>query len=241
MQPHRHSHSTNGLHISPEMRLEIVDLIDERISQVHVTRHDFTELKNIVAIIGQNVRELTEAQKGTDQRVDKLSLAVTELTEAQKNTNQRVKELAEAQMRTEKRLDSLEETQARGFKSLSDQISALGSRWGIYNEATFRATLQGIFAKMENVTIREGMYGGRQVDVVIRNGEHILLEITSRMHSRDIDNLYTSADDYQAREGVTPLLMVATSYVSPRLMQKIMSLSRKIDIFSYEGEEQDPV
>ncbi len=216
MQTPRQSQRKTGMHIPPGMRREIVELIDERISHVHVTRHDFTELKDIVARFGQEVSELAEAQKGTEQRVS---------------------ELAEAQMRTEKRLDSLEETQAKGFKSLSDQISALGSRWGIYNEATFRATLQGIFAKMEGVTIFEGEYGGMQVDVVIRNGEHILLEITSRMHAKDIDNLYVSADDYQAREGVTPHLMVATSYVSPRLMQKIMGLERKIDIFSYEGEE----
>ncbi len=90
---------------------------------------------------------------------------------------------------------------------------------------------------MDGVEVREGFYGGRQVDVIIRNGEHILLEITSRMHSRDIDNLYASADDYRQREGIDPLLMVAPLYVSPRLMQKIMSLERKIDIFSYEGEE----
>ena len=203
MQTQRQGHRPTGGHIPPGMRREIVDIIDERISQVHVTRHDFTELKDIVASLGQEVRGLTEAQ-----------------------------------IRTEKRLDSLEENQAQGFQSLSNQISALGSRWGIYNEATFRATLQGIFAKMEGVTIREGNYGGRQVDVVIRNGEHILLEITSRMHAKDIDHLYCSADDYQAREGVAPLLMVATSYVSPRLMQKIMGLERKIDIFSYDGEEE---
>ena len=230
MQTHRQSQHTTNMHIPPGMRLEIERIIDQRISQVHVTRHDFTELKNIVASLGQDVCKLTvavgelrDAQKQTDQRVDKLSLAVSELTEAQ--------------MRTEKRLDSLEETQAKGFKSLSDQISALGGRWGIYNEATFRNTLRGIFAKMEGVEVREGEYGGRQVDVIIRNGEHILLEITSRMHARDIDHLYASADDYQDREGIEPLLMVATSYVSPRLMEKIINLERKIDIFSYEGEE----
>ena len=85
--------------------------------------------------------------------------------------------------------------------------------------------------------MREGVYGDRPVDVIIRNGEHVLLEITSRMHPKDIERLYRSADDYQRREGVTPTLMVATSYISPRLMEKIMGLERKIEIFSYEAEE----
>jgi hypothetical protein len=85
--------------------------------------------------------------------------------------------------------------------------------------------------------VEEGFYGGRQVDIIIRNGEHILLEITSRMHSKDIEKLYRSADDYRTRTGIEPKLMVATSYVSPKVMQKIMGLERRIDIFSYEGEE----
>ncbi|MBF0102143.1 MAG: DUF3782 domain-containing protein [Desulfobacterales bacterium] len=120
---------------------------------------------------------------------------------------------------------------------MKNQISALGSRWGIYNEGTFRATIQGVFKKMSGIEVREGYYGDRQVDIIIRNGEHIMLEITSRMHSGDIAKLYRSADDYKQREGIEPYLMVATSYISPRLMQKIMGLERKIDIFSYEGEE----
>ena len=124
-----------------------------------------------------------------------------------------------------------------GFKSLSDQIAALGSRWGIYNEGTFRSTIRGLLSRTPGIEVREGMYGGRQVDVIIRNGEHVLLEITSRMHPEDIERLYRSADDYQQREGVTPALMVATSYISPRLMERIMKLERKIEIFSYEGEE----
>lgn len=113
----------------------------------------------------------------------------------------------------------------------------MGSRWGLHTESTFRATIRRIVRDMEGVTVKKGMYGGQEVDVVIRDGEHILLEITSRMHAKDIDSLYRSADDYEQPEGVTPTLMVATSYVSPKLMQKIMGLSRPIEIFSYEGEE----
>ena len=70
---------------------------------------------------------------------------------------------------------------------------------GIYNEEHFRSTMYGVLSALDGVTIKEGYYGGRQVDIVIRNGEHILLEITSRMHAKDIDKLYQSADDYEAR------------------------------------------
>ena len=176
------------LRVTPEIRREIVRIVDERIKGVQVTKEDFSELKGIVG------------------------------------------ELAEAQKRTEARMEV-------GFQSLSDQIAALGSRWGIYNEGTFRSTIRGLLSRVHGMEVREGEYGGRQVDVIIRNGEHVLLEITARMHPGDIERLYHSADDYQAREGVEPALMVATSYISPRLMERIMGLERKIEIFSYEAEE----
>ena len=204
------------LRVTPEIRREIVQIVDERIKDVQVTKEDFSELKGIVG-------ELAEVQRETVAQVQ-------ELAEAQQRTEARVQELTEAQKRTEVRMEA-------GFEGLSNQIAALGSRWGIYNEGTFRSTIRGLLSRTQGVEVREGVYGDRQVDVIIRNGEHVLLEITSRMHPKDIERLYRSADDYQSREGVTPTLMVATSYISPRLMEKIMGLERKIEIFSYEAEE----
>jgi DNA repair exonuclease SbcCD ATPase subunit len=69
------------------------------------------------------VRELAEAQKRTEQRVDvlaqrldaltqrvdALTRQVAELVEAQKRTEQRIEELAEAQKRTEERIGRLED------------------------------------------------------------------------------------------------------------------------------------
>lgn len=148
-----------------------------------------------------------------------------------------VQSLAEAQGRTEQRIEELAEIQKQGFHTLTNQIAGLGSRWGIYNEGTFRSTIRGLLSKMEGVEVREGYYGDRQVDVIIRNGEHVMLEITARMHLKDISKIYSSADDYKTKEGIEPSLMVATSYISPRLMEKVMGLERKIEVFSYEAEE----
>ena len=191
--------------------------------------------------------------KGLTGEVKELAGEVKELAGEMKALAGEVRELAVAQARTEERLEKLTENVQKlaesheGLqhkvdwqeKTISDKIASLGSRWGIYNEATFRATLQAVFRKMEGITVKTGFYDDREIDVVLRNGEHILLEITSRMHSSDIKKLYRSADDYYRREGVKPTMMVATSYVSPKLMQKIMNLERPIEIFSYEGYEEE--
>jgi len=86
-----------------------------------VKTSDFNELKGIVRELAEaqkrteiKVEELAEAQKRTEIRVEELAEAqkrteirVEELAEAQKRTEIRVEELAEAQKTTEKRLDSL--------------------------------------------------------------------------------------------------------------------------------------
>ena len=265
--------------ITPEIRAEIVKIVDERIREAHVTKEDFSELKAIVKELGIKVGQLAEAQKKTEQRVEELAEAqkkteqrveelveaqkkteqrVEELAEAQKKTEQRVEELAEAQKKTEQRVEelahsqkellqaqkrleervlSLEERMEAGFKSLSDQIAALGSRWGIYNEATFRATIKGILGKQKGIEIKSGHYGDREVDIIIRDGEHIILEITSRLRYSDVEKLIASGEDYKQKHGIEPLLMIATNYISPKLMQRILTLPQKIDVFSYEGEE----
>ena len=195
-----------------------------------VSHQDFSELK-------MTVTRIAVLQQNTEHSLDELRGEVKKLAEAQVRTEAKVEQLAEAQDRLAEAQTRTEQEICELRKSLTDQIAALDSRWGIYNEGTFRSTIYGVLQKMEGVTVKEGWYNDRQVDVVIRDGEHILLEITSRMHAKDIDRLYKSAEDYEQKESIRPKLMVATSYVSPKLMQKIMGLDRTIEIFSYEGEE----
>jgi DNA repair exonuclease SbcCD ATPase subunit len=101
--------------LTPELKLEIIDLIDDRISKRHITREDFSALRDIIKELAeaqkkteQRVEELAEAQRDSGKRLDKLEVVVTELAEAQKRTEQRVEELAEAQRDSGKRLDKLE-------------------------------------------------------------------------------------------------------------------------------------
>ena len=92
-----------------------------------VTKEEFKELTDVVRGLGETVKdisntvkELAEAQKKTEQRLERLEAAVQRLTEAQEKTEQRVsklevtmQELAEAQKRTEQRLERLEATVQR--------------------------------------------------------------------------------------------------------------------------------
>jgi chromosome segregation ATPase len=117
--------------IAPEIKHQIIKLIDERIKEAHITKEDFSELKSIVHDIAIAQKELVEAQKRTEARVEQLAEAqkrtearVEELVEAQKRTDEHVKELAEAQKRTEFRLEELAEAQKRTEARVEELVEA---------------------------------------------------------------------------------------------------------------------
>ncbi len=99
-------------------------VLTEVITNAYNKVSDFNELKAIV-------KELAEAQKRTENRVEGLAERVEELAEAQKRTENRVEglaermeELAEAQKRTETRLEELAEAQKRTETRLEELAEA---------------------------------------------------------------------------------------------------------------------
>lgn len=88
--------------------------------------------------------------------------------------------------------------------------------------------------KKTGYTVSRGYYGGREVDIVIRNGEHILLEITSSMRKSDIGLYNRSAQDYKEKTGILPKIMVAAIYIPPTVMKEIVESPVPIEIFTIE-------
>ncbi len=116
--------------VEPPLR-EILILILEEMERQRaqweesVTKTEFNELKEIVRDLGQTVKELAEAQRRTEERVDKLSQRMEELVEAQKRTEACVEELAEAQKRTEQRLEAFEKQTEENFNRVWKAINEL--------------------------------------------------------------------------------------------------------------------
>ena len=79
MQTARHT----AFRITPTVRVEFEQIIDQRIKDVHVTKEDFSELKAIVKDIAAiqkrtetKLEELVDAQKRTEIALEKLSLGL---------------------------------------------------------------------------------------------------------------------------------------------------------------------
>lgn len=93
-----------GKKIDPELKLTLLELVDERVRRIEVRREDFLELQAVV-------RKLSEAQVGTERRLSQLTERVDALAGA-------VEALAQAQARTEAAVQQLAQQVGR----LSDHV-----------------------------------------------------------------------------------------------------------------------
>jgi hypothetical protein len=89
-------------------------------------------------------------------------------------------------------------------------IGALGSRWGLYSEASFRNALKAILEESFGVQVlnltdfdESGEVFGRpdqvELDIIIKNGDVILCEIKSYMSKADIYSFDRKVAFYQQR------------------------------------------
>jgi hypothetical protein len=150
-----------------ELRKPLVRLVDIVLLRLReefaVKREDFEEVRSAL-------RELAEAQKRTEERVEELAQAqkrteerVEELAQAQKRTEERVEELAQAQKRTEERVEELAQAQKRTEASvgrLEEAVLKLAEAQRRTEENVAELTLaQKRFAKHFNTQI--GALGAR--------------------------------------------------------------------------------
>jgi myosin heavy subunit len=114
--------------VEPSTREVLIAVLEEIEYQraTYVTKDEFNELKEIVKSLTLSIKELTEAQRKSEERISKLEKVVAELAEAQKQSEQRltrleqtVAELAEAQKKTEQRLNELAEAQKQSEQRLT--------------------------------------------------------------------------------------------------------------------------
>ena len=112
-----------------------------------------------------------------------------------------------------------------------DILHTVGSRWGIRNEKTIRHALSKLFKK-SGYKLTKGYYGNKEIDVIVKNDEHILLTITTSATKNDIRNLNKSAEDYQTKVGVEPRLMIASVNIPHTVAREIKESFRKIDILA---------
>ena len=112
----------------------------------------------------------------------------------------------------------------RMLKGLDLKIEALGSKWGIFSEQSFREGMKSIVEQYFGGEVErwitndeEGTVFGHpskvEVDLIVKDGEHILVEIKSSIHKSDVSKLFREGRLYEKEKGVKPKLVIISPFV----------------------------
>ena len=136
----------------------------------------------------------------------------------------------------ERTLDEISaiKTDVKALGAKYDQtIGALGTRWGLYSERSFRNALKGILEetteyKVERVIEKDesGVVFGHpsqiELDIVVKNGKFFIVEIKSSVSAGDVATFVRKARIYEkSRNRKAGALVIISPMVSPNAKKVI--------------------
>jgi hypothetical protein len=218
----------------------ILRTVSDYYSPKKETDQKFEEFKNRVdRILDELQRDREEqSQKWDEQR--RLWDEQRRLWDEQLQQNQENNRKWEEQRQQNR--ETLEEIKKMNKKHDST-IGALGSRWGLFSEASFRNGLAAILQDSFGVEVLnindydpDGLVFGRpdqvEFDVIIKNGLVIVCEIKSSMSKADLYIFSRKVEFYQQKyQRIVNRKIVISPMVDPTALPVAQSLG--IEVYSY--------
>ncbi|MEM0314373.1 MAG: DUF3782 domain-containing protein [Candidatus Bathyarchaeia archaeon] len=134
----------------------------------------------------------------------------------------------------------LREDMNRGFMLIERHISALGARWGLMAEEAFREGLEGLLGKEFGFTVEKwraydedgrvfGYPSEVEVDIAVKDGKVILIEVASHVKASDVYQLRRKAELYMEKTGKKPdRLLIVTPYVDDKALEASKQLNIEV-------------
>ena len=192
----------------------------------------------------------------TDDRIERLFDELKrdrEISEIRWEENQReLRELRLAQDKkweenqkkwedNQKELREMVKSISKLSQKFDSSIGALGARWGLQSEASFRNGLKAILTESFGVRVEryldydlEGMVFGRpeqiELDVVIYNGGIILCEIKSSISKSEMHVFYRKKEYYEKKHD---LKVNRTMVISPMIEPLALEVAERLGIETY--------
>jgi len=140
-----------------------------------------------------------------------------------------------------KRLDLFEKRMDIFEARIERRITALGARWGIESENAFREAMRGIIEEILGVSRVEkwkyyddkgevyGYPSQVEVDLVVKDNIHILVEIKASASSGDVFEFWRIGNLYFKVVGVKPRLVLITPFID----DKGLNTAKKLGVEVY--------
>ena len=170
----------------------------------------------------------------TFARREGVALVLTELRELRAEMNQRFE-------RGDQRMDEFRTEVAARFDDVQRSIDRLGARWGIRNESLFRQTMAALLEQSFGVRVEQRTIAGEQFDVLIYDGQHLLVEIAASVGPTIQTRLERKRRLYAESTGVRPArVILATASIHSRRAHELRTSGIKVIEPEESFEETDP-
>ncbi len=217
-----------------------MDAFEQRMEEL---REDFNRQ---MALQAQRIEVLERRMDAFEQRMEDLRRDFNQrMEDLRRDFNQRMEDLRrdfnQQILRLTERHESLEKRVDRGFARLEATLGAIGARWGLMAEESFRAGMAGILRdqfgwQVEHVLMMdtEGYVFGRpdqlEIDIAIHNGAHWLVEIRSSMSKPD---MYTFVRKVELYERLREVQVARRIVISPMIHPQAKEVAERLNIELY--------
>jgi len=232
--------------IPDEVKQEILERLPQwieedagfRLNLVRMLRGDFAEKQQTESRFDRLLDELRRDREANERKWE----------ESKAESDRKWEEQSKKWEENRQEFNRVHEEIMAMVKRHDRTVGALGSRWGLSSERSFRNALAGIlrgFFGVQVVNINEfddsGEVFGRpdqiELDIVIRNGTLLILELKSSMSKSEMYIFERKARWYEKRHQCKADRLIA---VSPMVDAKAMQVAQNLGIEVYSDAEDVP-
>ncbi len=210
----------------------------------------YREILERFSKLEEGYQELRKGQQRLEERIVRLEERILKLEEG-------YQELRKGQQRLEERIVRLEEgyqelkkgqqelrrdyQELRGeVRSLKRTVDVIAHRFGVISERSFREGMREVLeeelgtATVTRLTMidESGVVYGHpsevEVDVLVKDGKHILVEVKSRVSKADVAELHRIGLLYEKKYGIKPVLLIIGGIVDESAKNIAKELKVKI-------------
>jgi len=238
-----------------ELPFVIQDYPDVRYMLIGVLSETFARQTDVQAILehldllredfNRQMVEFARRQDAFEQRMDAFEQRMDAFEQRMDAFAQRMDAMREDFNRQmaefARRQDMFAQQLDEHFRRVESHIGALGNRWGLQTEDSFRAALAGILDDRLGLRVErfrqidtEGTVFGQpeqvEIDVVVRDGVCYLLELKSSLSKADVYTFVRKVAFYERLKGVTVQRRIV---ISPMLRPGVLETAQALGLEVY--------
>jgi hypothetical protein len=177
-----------------------------------------SKLEEHSQILQEHSRILQEHSRILQEHSEKLERLTQALEEQTKTLREHTRVLDEHTMTLKEHTKSI--------NKFDRTLSAVGARWGVLAEESFRAAMRGVLEDLGyqvrkwRIRDEDGKVYGHptmiEADILIVNSQQILMEIKSSISTGDVGAFARISQIYEDKEGTKPRLVMVSPFINAR-------------------------